>query len=592
MKKEIVLMLALLLAGQAKAQVAKWIVPPVYDSIYFSSGADLIITDSADKKTVWTINGKHLFGTNDALFPFSEGYAVTAKHNTNEITGFYATNGNFTSMVNYSVRIAHGFPYFSGDYLVVQGPQGYHFVNANGQVDDKIFRIAYPFSNGYALCEDYLDPQKPKKGTKVFLINANKKEVNFAYDGKTIKTADVEFVSSVNDEGLGIVIVKHNLFFFEGEGKDLKPLLYSSQNGKEETDLRFQAKLNGPLPNPYDTLPVLYAKCGKSFDQVSITFNKLMVPVEINYNINKEEFGQKETPKPDLVSSMSKTEKNKLFGLKIGSTVVLPPQFEDIVCCFGNQAFVKMSGKYGLLYASDEENFQIRINENEKIAFRHQSFKTKIRIDMPSFIPADAIDVEVIGENSGCRIEKTSKRHNNTQYGNYAEYDCVLNIPKDLGKKEMEIYYPIQIISDGIIMPVIMHKVVAWHLKYLNVSISDESTNKSVCSFMINIIGRDYDKDTYPIEVAVYLDDTINTIVPEGPFMITDTQYKCVCDLSNSTESVYTLIIEVTEDGCPSSQFPYELSYSKPSAKNKYKEKIEIKEKDEMEYENPFDVRR
>lgn len=596
MKKRIVIFLILLVAGQARAQVAKWVIQPNYDSIYYASGANLIITDSTNTKTVWTFDGKRLFSTNDLLFPFSEGFAVTTKRNSKEITGFYATNGKFTSMANYAVSTAHNYPTFSGNYLLVTESRGYHFANSEGVVDDRVFLMAYPFLNGYASCIDYVDSQKPKKGVKMFLINENRKEVTFTHEGKNVKTTDVEFVSSVNDDGLGVVVVKHNLYFFEGEKKDLKPILFSNLKGKEETDLRFQAKLDGALPNPADTVHVLYAKCGKTSDQISITFDNLMMPVEIKYNITKEEFTKKKDNGLNKTSSMVKTEKGGLYGLAVGSKEVLPAQFDDIFCCFGNHAFVKSSGKQGLLYASDQENFEIKINDNEKIAFRHKSYKTKIRIDMPSTIPAEIIDINVVGENMGCLIDKKSIVPNNTQFGNYAEYDCVLTIPKDLTEKEREILYPIQIISDGIRMPLIQHKAVAWHLKYLNVDISDQKTDKSTFSCMINILGRNYEKETYPIDVAVYFADTINTLVPDDPIMITDTQYKCSCDLSNSTEGVYTLIIEITEDGCPSYKFPYEFSYSKPSAKNKYKGDVKIKEKENAKEgaddDNPFDVRK
>ena len=54
MKKFIIQFLTIMMIGQVNAQVAHWIIPPYYDSIYFASEANLVITDSLNETIVWT----------------------------------------------------------------------------------------------------------------------------------------------------------------------------------------------------------------------------------------------------------------------------------------------------------------------------------------------------------------------------------------------------------------------------------------------------------------------------------------------------------------------------------------------------------
>lgn len=61
------------------AQIAKWLMPPLYDKISLVSGIDAIMTDSADIKTVWTFSGKRLITSKDDLFPFKEGFVTGFK---------------------------------------------------------------------------------------------------------------------------------------------------------------------------------------------------------------------------------------------------------------------------------------------------------------------------------------------------------------------------------------------------------------------------------------------------------------------------------------------------------------------------------
>ena len=88
--KSIILMAALLMAaGSVRGQVAKWMIRPSYNRIYMADGADLIMTDSSDVKTLWTMEGRRLASTRNRLHPFKEGIAVATQGSGDQIAGFY-----------------------------------------------------------------------------------------------------------------------------------------------------------------------------------------------------------------------------------------------------------------------------------------------------------------------------------------------------------------------------------------------------------------------------------------------------------------------------------------------------------------------
>ena len=56
-----------------KGQVVKWLIPPMYDNIHMADGENLIITDSLDKKIIWSFSGERLAMTGDQISSYKEG---------------------------------------------------------------------------------------------------------------------------------------------------------------------------------------------------------------------------------------------------------------------------------------------------------------------------------------------------------------------------------------------------------------------------------------------------------------------------------------------------------------------------------------
>ena len=584
MKKSIFSFLLLLLASQIHAQVGYWIIPPHYDSIYFATGANLIITDSLDQKIVWTLEGKRLFKTADDLHPFSDGLAVATKKESDEIIGFYSTNGAFTPIEN--CKVANDYPFYVDVYMAVKRNNKYFFVDTKGKLNERGIIKAYPFHNGHALCIDYKNPEKPRDAYN-FLINKDKERIVFTYNGRNISPDDVEFISSMNDEGLCIVVARHLVYYFVGEGQELRPVFARP----EEPDLKRQAKLKGRVAECLTSLDnanyTLIANCGKT-DQISIRFDSRLVPLEFWCNADRQSYRTNITTRETPNSPITTSKKDGRYDLSLDGIQILPEQFEAIYDRFGENAFVKLSGKQGLIRVS-KEKFQLTINNDQEIGFRHKTFETTIRLKMPHFIPIDNTMIEMADSNFECEIDPTTRMAKKTQSGNFIEYHCNLTIPQNLSDEITEFdhpyLYPFQIYSDGIKFPIYYAKVKAWYVKHFIINIVESETKivkQGSISFTLDINDQKAIDDKFDYhKIAKIVPDTLDYDYKK----ISDTRYEF--QVENLNYGINDLTIEVMEEGCPPSTFDMRINYAKPSPKTRNKEKVEVKKKSKEEIDEP-----
>lgn len=583
MKRFLFLTSAFLICKMVSAQVAKWLIPPSYDNIYMARGAELIVTDSVTDsgkiKTIWTKEGERLATTQDWLMPFSEGHAVTVEPKTSIITGILTEDGSFLSLSDYSA--VQSVPFFSNHSLLVKDGPFYRFLDYQGKPSRGVYMKALPFINGYASCVAYHNLQK-KKDPYNLLLSKEYNEVVFSYRDKVFSNDDIEFISSVNDENIGIVVIKHRIYYFNGIEKSLTPVFAN----KEETNEKNQAKLDKDisqcLETQGDSTYILTAKCGKN-DWVEIKLNSLFMPIDVkssnhNYHFNKQIVLPRKYETP-----ITRTESQGKVGIFWKETEILPPQLDELLTCYSENALVKMSGKYGLLKILPQESFQLSMNQGVPIAFRHHIYNTKIRLDLPKIISASNARIE-INPQSGCSVDLTSGEKKNTEFGNFIEYRCELSIPESLPDEMLddasnEIVYPTQIIYNGLISPVIPFKIKAWHYKYFNIDIIDSETTfgQGSMSFTFNTNAeREMGETVYPVKVNVTADSLACELEK-----ISETRYKC--KIQNLLEGTNNIFVSILEEGCPPVVFPFEVTYVKPVAKSKDKpavtENVVIKKK-------------
>lgn len=560
-------------------QVAKWLIPPMYDDIHMASGENVIITDSLDNKIIWTLSGKRLAVTSDQVFPFKEGYAVTLKKGSSSISGFYDRNGSFVPLSGCSATYSR--PYFSNNYLLVQEGYFYRFVNNKGELSSGQYAKAYPFANGYASCNTFANIQKRKDPYNLLLTTENEK-ISFSYDRKLFDDDDIEFISSVNDEQVGIVVAKHRLYYFNGKDKSLSPVFAQ----KDETNIKNQAKLEDDISlcisNESDSVSVLKAKCGKN-NRIQIRFDALLVPISITLDDGEYIYKKKAQINHSFESSLRMINNGGKYGISWGDKEILPPQLDNLIACYEDKAFVRLSGKCGMIQVLKDEEFKITINKGNPIDFRHQKYETTIRLDLPKIISSHNTRIE-IDPKSGCDVDMPSGEKKDTEFGNFIQYNCVLSIPKLLpdemyNDSRNEITYPTQIVYDGLKSPVIPFKVKAWHYKYFNVDVNDSETSihQGSLSFTFNINAeRNPGEAVYPTSVNIQTDSLQCELEK-----ISETRYKCkVLALNEGTNNI---VVQILEDGCPPASFPFEVTYTKPSARTRnkpaVKEDVVIKKK-------------
>lgn len=574
MKRIVILFMSLAFAVSVKAQIAEWLIHPVYDNIGMATGTDAVVTDSAGVKTVWSLDGKRLISTSNYLYPFKEKLALSARPGSSLITGIYKEDGSALLLDN--CFIARQYPYYSNGKLLVQKDGLYRFVDRDGVMGVGKYFKAYPYSNGFAVCDIWLNFEK-KKDPRHLLLDLDGAAVMFFFNGKSFSPDDLEFISSVNDEETGVLVIKRKVYFFDASDRSLAPVFAS----EDESNLKNQAKLEDDLVRGLvrqaDSTWTLSAKCGK-VGRVSIHFDTMLRPLSITRNGETYEYAVKVEPKKEYASPLRYNAVGGEYGIFWEKKEILPPQFEEFRTCFGDCALVKLNGKFGMLKVHKDAEFRLKMNKGDDIAFRHQKFETTIRADFPTIISADNTTLE-INQETGCDLDRTSKEAKNTDSGNFVQYDCVLNIPSSLPDELTEIEYPVQIMYDGLKSPVFPFKVKAWHYKYFVVDVDDSQTalENGTVSFVFNINAERMANDRiYPTTVNIQA-DTLGYELEK----MSETRFKCkVFALS---EGVNNIVVQILEQGCPPAAFPFEVEYFKPVEKTRNtpaeEERVVIKKK-------------
>ena len=572
MKKTLILLTLILSCLAVNAQMTRWIMQPGYDKIYIATGAPLLISDSLDTSSIWSIKGKKIAVTNDVIHPFKEGFSVTTKKNSEVISGFFNSQGKFTSLKDYSV--AYNEPFFRDGFLLVKSGNRYCFINNKGEEEEfGDFVKLYPFNNGYATCFTYEQVDKMKNPYYTY-ITADNNPVTFSYNDKIFDKKDVEFLSSVNDEGIGVAVIKHKVYLFNQKARKLEPVFAN----KTETNIKRQVSVDGEqseyLIDMNDSI-VIRGK-GSKTEIVKINFDKFLRPTKINYADRTEEYKLKINKEEKYYSSFSPIKSNDQYGLNYNGITVLPVQFEEIGFCLNDFAVVRVDDKWGMLTFDPELKYRLKIHNDKDIAFRHKDVATTVKLELPVVISADKCRFE-IEEKFGCMIDKISLETKNTENGNYVQYNCILTIPESLPDVLTEIQYPVQIIYDGLKYPVVPIKAKAWHYKYINVDLDETETTleQGNVSFTLNISAdKQPGENDYPFEVEIKT-DSLQTELAK----ISETRYKC--KLFALAEGVNNVNINILEDGCPPSVFPFEITYIKPVKKSR--NKPEVKEEVKIE---------
>lgn len=542
--------------SHASDYTVRWLKKPIYDKITIAPGANLFLADSAKTVNLLNFEGQKLAAITDSVCGFNENLAVTVKNNSSDITGILGVDGKFISLADKKVEIAMNDPYFHNGMLLVKSQDGYGFVSADGEMPLSSFPVLYPYHGGVASGMMFEDPKKPKNPYYV-IFDKECKQIKFVLpNGKgLVEPKQVNFISSLSDDGKCIVVIKRKLYEFALADGVLTPLFTDT-----DFERKHQVEVNGEMSKwlqATDNGFILSAAAGKD-NPVSFVFNRFFQPMQIRYPNLTKDFKQNPRVELKYESNLSGFRHGESDGLKYNGITICPPQFEKVDICVGDAAVITKKGRQGIVGVTPEQSVNIVMNHGDDIAFRHQKFNTSIRLQLPSQALADKYSLD-IDHSKGCIIDPTTRTFNNTENGNWVQYDCTLMIPDSLPPTLTTITYPVTVVNDGLRLADMNINVKAWHYRYHTVDIDESELvidNGNVL-FPVAIQSEKVIGDSdYPIDLSIStsgLDVEIDKI--------SETLYKC--KILNLAEGPNSFNVVLREKGCPPIIHPFMVDYTK-----------------------------
>lgn len=576
-------------ASTLQAQIAHWRIHPHFNSLRMADSGDAIVSDSAGVSSIWNISGQRITTTSDHIMPLFDGIAASVSPDLRMITGIYHPDGSFISLQGKGYGVAFGYPYFVGKYLTIrEGNEGCNLIDQKGRLIFKTpYYRMYPFSKGLVSCMSYMKPSK-RMGPYCLYYDEKLQEVPIKLNGKTVPIDHIQFLSTVADDGRAVALINNYFFWFEAESRALSEL--KTPRGEHvHLDKAFEkAVTNGPWGEP-QTMTAIGAKN----EVVTFKFNQQGYPVTIEFTDHTITFPRAPRVLEARLTNLSRIidEKTGLIGICLDQDTILPPQFTEVPVMFGDDAIVCLGDKYGQIHIDRDASFELQLNRNEDMAFLHRNLDVPLRIDMPSYIsPADSRIIT--SPTVGFEVDLSSIKSRRTKNGSFAEFDCTLKFPQGLSSDSLaQIIYPLQYSYEGLLSSTLHVSANAWHYKYFDVNVPTSEIEIKDGNVKFNFyIKRTSHEKNYPFEVQIDAKG-----LPYTLDKISENYYQCF--IKNLKEGDNSIIVNVTEQGCPPVSCPVDVTYKKPNkaqgtthAKKSENVVIKVKKNAEVEKKKPTKV--
>lgn len=570
--------LFLLLAAPLKAQVMHWQIRPNFTSLRLADTNDAIVSDSAGMSTIWDLSGHRLVNTGDRIMPLFNGFAASVSPDLRRITGIYRAGGTFTDLSSKDYGVAFGYPYFEGQYMAVrQGNEGFNLIDSKGRPRFRTpYARIYPFSQGLVSCMGFINAKK-KTGCCSLYYDEQFREVAITFNGKRIPAENTQFLSTVGDDGRAIAFVGGNAFWFDASTHSLSPL-----NASSGTQVRLENGYQKSVTVGSSTEPRTVRGVGAEGEVIEFTFDSQGYPYSINYGDRTEAFSRNPRIITPPATSLRRIQDDEtgLIGLAADADTLLPPQFTEVPILFGDDAIVCLNGKYGQVHLDREAQFQVQLNKSEDMAFLHHTLQVPIRVDMPNYVVPTTS--RIISGTRGMRIDQASIQSRQNRNGSFAEFDCELIFPEGLSADSLaSISYPIQMVYEGLTSHTLFATANAWHFKYFDVRVPTSEIEIKEGNVKFNFyIERTVSEKNFPFEVSVDAKGLHYTLDK-----ISESYYQC--RIQRLKEGDNSIIVQVTEQGCPPVSCPVDVTYKKPKpaqgTTTKKAETVDIKVKKQTE---------
>lgn len=559
MKHIILLFLFGIISLSTFGQIAHWKVQPTFDDAKILPNG-LIATINGQKCGLYDNNGNELLPIEyDGITDFADNVALL--FNDGKFSGIVNEKGNVVNLTNSGYTPILHQTFFSDNYLNVTNLKNgdnaseFYYIDKKGNEVAGPFLAGFPYSDGFALIRKYGNEKKQEDVYWAF-IDTNQREINIpTFD----KKQSIQFLSSFR-YGRAVCIYK-NKGYFVTDSLTVVPLNVDTLDTKK-SQLVIDGKSFDIQTNQENI--VVTAK------NAILTFNRLMQldKIEADGNILYEYVSPaiKET---SISSEFSQNGNAGEYGLTYNGSVLLPAQFTDVKLLNGKYALVKLNDKWGFITVDPNNQFQFKLNNNEHMGFNHRFYITKLATLMPSYIKCN--NTTVYSKSPDCEIQVESRNEIENIERNTLTYDCKLSIPESLSDTLASQEYTYALKYDGLQSIDYKISIPEWYVKYYEVELSNTK-------FTVN------PNDTITVEFDLVKTDaarnddtnyfkTVELITPENDNIplnkITENHYSF--RIGSGDRDRLSFIVKITESGCPSIEYPFEMVFTKPAPKSKDK---------------------
>lgn len=540
-------------------QIAHWKVKPKFDDAKILPNG-LITTIDGQKYGLYDSTGNELLPIEyDGITDFTDNVALL--FNDGKFTGIVNERGNVVDLTNSGYTPIQNQKFFSDNFLnVTKTEKGnnstmFYYIDKKGKELAGPFIVGLPYCNGFALVQKYANEKKQEDIYWTF-IDDNQREVNIpTFDKKQA----IRFLSSFRD-GQAVCIYK-NKGYYVTDSLNVVPINVDNLNTKKS-----QLVIDGKsfdIQKNQDNIIV-------SAKNAVLTFNSLMQldKIEADGNIIYE-YKSPAIEVTSVSSELGQNGKAGEYGLTYNGNVLLPAQFTDVKLLNGKYALVKLNDKWGFITVDPNNQFHFKLNNNEHIGFNHRFYIAKLATLMPSYIQCN--NTKVYSKSPDCEIQVESRNEIENIERNTLTYDCKLSIPKSLSDTLASQEYTYTLKYDGLQSIDYKVSIPEWYVKYYEVELSNTKFTVSP-------------NDTITVEFDLVKTDaarnddtnyfkTVELITPENDNVplnkITENHYSF--RVGSGDRDKLSFIVKITESGCPSIEYPFEMVFTKPAPKSKDK---------------------
>ncbi len=535
-------------------QIAYWKINPVFDDVKTLSNG-LIEVRVGNKHGLYNSTGDVILPLDyDSIGTYANNEALL--FNDSKFVGFVNSEGELIDLSKAAYKLVPNQEFFSDGFLSVKKEDKYYFLNKTGLEVAGPFAEIHPYFGGFTAIKSYVDLANKPDETYLAYMDSNQELIRIT---EFKKPDDLSFISSFR-EGKAVCVYKKKAYFLT-DTLTVSPISVDSVVTKKSI-VSFDNKL--VIPQANENGYVVYAK------NAILTFNKKLQLDKIESGENLlYSFTESSSVPKNITSEFSDIEKDGKYGLTYNGSVILPAQFSAVKLLEGKYALVKLDGKWGVITIDSYNQFQFKLNDNEHIGFNHRFYIAKLATLMPSYIKCN--NTTVYSKSPDCEIQIESRNEIENIERNTLTYDCKLSIPSSLSDTLATQEYIYALKYDGLQSIDYKVSIPEWYVKYYEVELSNTK-------FTVN------PNDTITVEFDLVKTDaarnddtnyfkTVELITPENENIplnkITENHYSFRIGSGNRERLAF--VVKITENGCPSIEYPFEMIFTKPAPKSKNK---------------------